>query len=150
MENITIEQPKATFAQSTASGIAGFIKGALSGGLVGAIGGAVVGAVIGVVTGGLALPVIGAAALDGIIIGAAAMGGVGALAGTTTGVVQSREKNQVTAQDVVNVATISYAQGMGVGHTIGKEQAAQEAQTHFRDKILKERAARAHTQQQMH
>jgi hypothetical protein len=78
------------------------------------------------------------------------MGSIGALAGTTTGVVKSREQGQVSAQDVVNVATISYAQGMGVGHSIGKEQAATEAQSHFRDKILKERAARGQGQQQVH
>lgn len=149
MEEHVIQEPQRTsFAESLASGIGGFIKGAFSGGLIGAIGGAAVGAILaltGVLTGG-----VGAAALAAAAWGAAGMGAVGALAGTTTGVVQSREKNQVSAQDVVNVATISYAQGMGVGHHLAQEQAAEQKQSHFRDKILKERAARSADQQHVH
>lgn len=155
-EQQPLELPKKpSFAGSVMAGIGGWIKGALSGGIVGAIAGAVVGAVVGGI--GLAIaanPVtlaagalaVGATALTGAGIGAAALGSIGSVAGTVTGVVKSREVGQPTAEDVVNVAKISFAQGVAVGHNI--EHAAHTQGKHA-DKVTSERAAMAMAERQI-
>lgn len=145
MEQAIVEPKKTSFTESLVSGINGAFKGFFTGGLIGIVSGAAIGAIIGIFTGG-----IGVAALAGAQAGGLLLASIGSTAGIMTGVVQSREKNQVSARDVVNVATISYAQGMGVGHTLAKDQATEEVQSHFRKKILEERAARALQQQQLH
>lgn len=168
-----MEPQKPSFLKSTFSGMKGWVKGLLAGGAVGVIAGGLIGAVAGLIVPGageaimgalststgvaatattasiVSMGAIGGGAAAGAALGGAMLAGVGATAGTLTGVVQSRDQGQVQAEDVVNVAKISYAQGMGMGQQMGREQAAHEAQTHFRDKIMKERAARGQSQQQM-
>jgi hypothetical protein len=122
-------EKKPSFVGSVMSGIGGYIKGAFSAGVIGAVAGTLIGAVIAGVS--LALGGEGAAATLGegvgqvaatAITGAAIGGGIlaplGALAGLVTGVVKSRETKQPTADDIVNVAKISFAQGVQVGHHI--------------------------------
>lgn len=141
---------KPTFFQSMKSGINGYIKGLFAGGAVGAVTGALVGAAVaglaaaGVITiGATTLGAIGIGAL----VGANIFAGIGALSGMATEVVRSRERGQVSGQDVANVANIAFAQGITVGHelTVQNEQAAGKKSDHFR-KMVEER--RAHTEQQ--
>jgi|GEM_PF-4795429 len=163
MAEPTKEQPaelpkRPSFIGSVMSGIGGWIKGALSGGLVGALGGALVGAIVGGV--GLALATgaapltlaagaiaVGLSAATGAGIGAAALGAVGAVAGTVTGVVRSREAGQPSAEDVVNVAKISFAQGVAVGHNI--EHAAHTQGNKHTTKVTTDRAAMAMAERQI-
>lgn len=152
-----VDQPqlpqKASFFSSVMGGIGGYFKGMLAGGVVGAAGGALVGAVIagftlltgGVGTLGVAAAVVGAQALSGALIGGSALASIGAIAGAITGVVKTREANQPTAQDVVNVAKISFAQGVAVGHHL--EQAQGHGQ--HADRYLKEKAAQAMAERQV-
>lgn len=137
-------QQPASFTSSLTSGISGFVKGTLAGGTIGAIGGAVVGGVIGLI-GGPAGAIAGAT--TGALVGGSVLAGIGSLAGTVTGVVQSREGNHPSADDVVSVAKVTFAQGVSVGQQMAQEQAA--AQSNFAAKI-KEQRERAAQQPQRH
>ena len=133
-----------SFVSSTVSGITGFVKGALAGGGIGGIGGALVGALMVAVSAAifsnpLTWLAVGAGAAASAGIGASALGAIGAAAGTITGVMRSREANQPSAQDMVNIAKISFAQGVSVGHNI--EHAAQvQHGTKHRDEVKTQRA----------
>ncbi len=160
-------EEKKSFFGSVMDGIGGFIKGALAGGAVGVIAGAAIAAVGALIFPGAAeaflggfipeaagqgiatLGITGASALTGATLGGMTMGAVGGYSGMATEVVRGREATQVSGEDVANVAKISYAQGMMVGHNIAQEQQT-GASNKFRDKIAQERAARATQQQQMH
>lgn len=136
---------KPSFFASVASGIGGFIKGTLAGGFMGVIGGGLIGALaiaVGAIMGGpLTIAAVGASALLGATIGASALATVGAAAGTMTSVVRSREAGQPTAEDVVNVAKISFAQGVSVSMMQGAALAQQQPETtHNRDKLAAQRA----------
>lgn len=140
------EPKKPSFLSSVMSGIAGSVKGALAGGAVGAAMGALAGAAIAAATGGLALPVIGLGALVGAEVVGVTMAAVGALSGTVTGVVASREPVQPTVNEAVNIAKVSYAQGMSRGLEMAKEQdgpADGKSANQWRDKVTQEQAARA-------
>lgn len=122
--------PRPSFSSSMLSGISGFIKGALSGGLTGIVGGAIVGAIVGgitLATGGAASLAIGAAAVAetagvGAAIGGMLLAPLGALSGLVTGVVRNREANQPTATDIINVAKVSFSQGVQVGAHVEKQK----------------------------
>ena len=135
---------KPSFMRSTLSGMLGTLKGALVGGGVGAAIGAVVGIGVAIASGGLALPALAFGAIVGAQLFALPMALVGALSGTVTGVVQSREAAQPSANDMVNVAKIAYAQGVSVGRqqTLEQEVDATET-TQWRDRHAKEQAAKA-------
>ena len=111
---------KPSFLSSVASGIKGWAKGLLVGGMLGAASGAVIGAIVGVATAGFAAPAL-AIIGTGMIMGASILGGAGAMAGTMTEVVRSRE-TAPAADDVLNVAKISYAKGVSDGHQLAQEQ----------------------------
>ena len=132
-----IETPKkASFLGSVASGITGWAKGLLAGGSVGAIAGTAVAAVVDLfTTGGVTI----ASALAGMGLGAVTLGTIGSTAGMMTGVVRSREAAQPSAEDVLNVAKISFTQGIAVGHEIGQAQQIEVADTKWRKKIDQER-----------
>lgn len=160
---------KPSFFSSVASGIGGFFKGALSGGAIGIIGGSLlalaavgiaavagapvmatataIGATMGIEVG--IGTVIGAVAAAGAVVGGTSMAAVGAAAGTMTGVVRSREEGQPKAEDIVNVAKISFAQGVAVGHNIEHSAQVQHGQTKHADKITTERAAMAMAERQV-
>lgn len=127
-----------TFLQSVASGIKGFIKGGLAGAAVGIAVGGVVGAAAGLLLSGLSLvlPAIGL----GAYFGGAILGSIGALAGLTTEVVRSRESASPSANDIVNVAKVSYAQGIATGHGLAQEQQAGQS-TQWQDRENQRRAA---------
>jgi hypothetical protein len=147
------EFKKPSFFRSVMSGIAGYAKGALAGGLVGVIAGGLIGAIAGVFIPGAGEAIAaaiglntgtaigGAAALAGAAggagIGGSILASVGSLAGAVTGVVKSREAATPSAQDVVNVAKISFTQGVAVGHQVGQE----EASSKWRDRIAQQRGA---------
>ena len=90
---------------------------------------------------------VGAAASLGAGLGALVVGLVGAAAGTITGVVKSREVPQPGMENVANIAKVSFAQGVAVGHSI--EQAAHQGTTKHQDKITTERAAMAMAERQV-
>lgn len=123
---------KPSFLASTWEGIKGSVKGGLAGAVIGAIGGAVVGSIIALATGGTAALVGGLIA--GMKAGAAIVSSLGITAGAVTGVVQSREEGQVSAQDIVTVAKMSFAQGVAMAPEVHKEQ------TKFRDMVAQQRA----------
>jgi hypothetical protein len=137
---------KPSFFGSMMNGITGTVKGTLAGGAVGIITGAAIGAIAGLATGGLALAAVAGAAVTGAMIGGAALALIGSAAGMVTGVVRHREAAQPSAQDVVSVAKVSFAQGVSVGHNIGHEHAS----TAFRDREAQRRAAAAAQSQQIH
>lgn len=140
-----VEMKKPTsFMSSVVSGMTGYVKGMLGGGLLGAVGGALLGAVIAGAglaiagtSGGLvpALGLIAASAGSWAMGGAAAGAAVGGTAGLVTGVVRSREANQPSAQDIVNVAKISFSQGVQVGAHVEQMQGKGKA-------VLREEARR--------
>ena len=136
---------KPTFFSSVLSGIAGYVKGMIVGGVTGGAVGAAVGAVIGIaalLVGGATLPLIpamlaiGGMAMGGAVLGGSFMAGIGALSGTVTGVVKSREASQPSTQDVLNVANISFAQGVESGRAMEQQQ----EETKWRDRYAKEKA----------
>ncbi len=159
-----MEAKKPSFFSSVMSGIKGFIKGSLAGGVVGIVAGAAVATVLALIAPEASLEVlkvsapgalgtigtVGTAAVSGAFSGAGLFGLIGGYSGMATEVVKSREAGQVTAQDVVGVAKLSYAQGIGVGHQIAQAQEAETGSTKFRDKIAKERAQAAQQTQQLH
>ena len=131
MAEVEMKKP-ASFMSSVMSGMTGYVKGALGGGLIGAVGGALVGALVAGVSllaagasGGLlpAFGILAASAGTFALGGAAAGAALGSTAGMITGVVRSREANQPTAQDIVNVAKISFSQGVQVGAHVEQQQA---------------------------
>ena len=121
-------QSKPSFSTSVLSGVGGYIKGAITAAIAGGIGGAIIGAALGglaLATGGaasigLAFGAIASSAISGSIVGAAILAPLGALAGLVTGVVRSRETASPTAKDIVNVAKISFSQGVHVGSQLEK------------------------------
>lgn len=141
-------QQKTSFIKSVLSGITGFVKGAVTGGVVGAVSGAAVGAVVGLLTGGVGAA--GAAALVGLGYGAPIFAWIGGLTGMATGVVHSREP-EVSAQDVVNVANIAFAQGVQVGHemTVAHGQQAEAESRRWRA-MEEQRRAQITEQQRQH
>lgn len=134
---------KPGFFRSVMSGINGWVNGLLAGGLVGAVTGAAVGAVFALITGsvdgGLNAGAVASEALVTAGWAATLMGGIGSLAGTVTGVVRSREVAQPSANDVLNVAKISYAQGIAQGHALAQQQETAQS-TEWRDKETQRRA----------
>jgi len=132
----TIKRP--SFFSSVRSGITGFVKGSIAGGLLGIISGVLVGAAIAAISlATVANPIGFVAAMGmGAYIGGTSLAFIGAAAGTMTGVVRSREAGQPTANDVVNVAKISFAQGVAVGHNIEHSQQMETSTTH-RDRYVK-------------
>ncbi|MFO0388413.1 MAG: hypothetical protein ACK502_01645 [Alphaproteobacteria bacterium] len=161
-----MEEKKTSFLDSTTDGMWGFVKGALTGGAIGAIGGAAVAAVVALIapdmigsllaSGSVATGEVGAAAVAGATavslgagpvatasviggsVGGAILSTVGGFSGMATEVIRGREAAQVSGEDVANVAKISYAQGVMVGHNIAQEQQA-EVSTKFRDKVAQQR-----------
>lgn len=128
---------KTSFMGSVIEGAAGAVKGAIGLGLLGAA----IGAIVGVALGGFGLmgvPSIiaglGTGAMTGGIMGANA----GSFLGAITGIVKSREANAPEAQDVVNVAKISFAQGVQVGQQHGAEIA--HSHSPHAERIAAERA----------
>jgi len=147
MPEQTIPEQKPSFIYSVIKGVGGFVKGALAGGTVGAVGGGLLGTIAmlaemvfawqpGFV---LAFGVI----KMGAIIGAAAFGAIGALSGAMTDIVRSRETAQLSAEDVVAVAKISYAQGLANG--LNQQQQIDEQTNKWRDDEKKRAEARAGT-----
>ncbi len=130
---------KPSFYKSVASGIGGWIRGALTGGVAGGLAGAVIGGIVALATGDIAALGMGAA------IGGGTLASIGATAGIITGVVKSREAGQPSAEDVVNVAKITFAQGVATGQAMVMEEAQQQMQaaTKFQDRLAAERAAKA-------
>ncbi|MBY0407907.1 MAG: hypothetical protein K2Q01_09465 [Rickettsiales bacterium] len=134
----TLEK-KPSFFSSVMSGIGGYIKGAITAGLAGGFGGAIIGAIVGGI--GLALggPVtlaagaaaVGMSALGGAAIGGSILASLGAVAGMVTGVVRSREAKQPSAEDIVNVAKISFAQGVNVGAHVERAQGKGKHETAY-------------------
>ncbi len=144
-------EEKKSFLDSTTDGMWGFIKGALTGGVIGALAGAAIAGIAALVFPGVG-EVLGAAitgqaatlskvgvTLVGGLVGASTFGAIGGYSGMATEVIRGRESTQISGQDVANVAKISYAQGMMVGHNIAQEQQA-EVTTKFRDKVAQQRA----------
>ncbi len=123
---------KPSFVSSVLSGVGGYIKGAIAAGIAGGVGGAIVGAALGglaLATGGastigLALAAVASSTVSGAVMGAAILAPLGALAGLITGVVRSREPEQASAKDIINVAKISFAQGVQVGAKMEKMHSA--------------------------
>lgn len=136
---------KPSFLSSVVSGAKGWVKGLLAGGVVGVVTGGLVGVVVGVATGGFGIAALGAAGV-GAYVGGSILGSIGSLAGTVTEVVRSREAGQPSANDILNVAKVSYAQGIATGHALSQQQQQEAEQTAFRDRIIKERAAAAQSQ----
>lgn len=156
-------EEKKSFLGSVMDGIGGFIKGAFTGGAIGAIGGAAIAAVGALVFPGAAetlltaitastgagaavatnaianVGIVGLSTITGAVAGASTFGAVGGYSGMATEVIRGREAGQVSGEDVANVAKISYAQGVMVGHNIAQEQQA-EVSTKFRDKVMQQRA----------
>ncbi|MFW0776616.1 MAG: hypothetical protein ACN2B6_02730 [Rickettsiales bacterium] len=132
-----------SFIESVSAGIRGYAKGLLVGGATGAVAGAVVGAIAVAVTGGgLGLAALGAGALTGALSAGAAFAAIGAIAGLATDVVRSREKNQVSAEDVTNVANIAFAQGLAMGHdrAMNSPETSAAESRKFREMIEQQRA----------
>lgn len=141
--------PRHSEAFSRGAGIGGFIRGfiktALTGGVIGGLlGGLIAGAAMLVGGAPLALAGIGASALAGGAIGAAILAPIGALSGMVTGIVRSREANQPTAQDIINVANISLAQGINVGRHIERDM----PKTRFAAKYKEEKILMAEQQRE--
>ncbi len=123
MATDTMQRP--SFFESVKEGAKGWIKGALAGGSVGAVTGGIIGFLV-----TLGNPF-------GALAGAVALGGlfstIGATAGTVTGVVRSREARIPSTQDMLNLANITYAQGVATG------QQLEQAKGGYADKIAAER-----------
>jgi hypothetical protein len=151
---------KPSFLSSMWSGVKGYVKGGLVGAGLGILLGAAVGALVGtffpidfVTATGEAIKIAGTA--SGAAFGAGALGtvfgSIGALSGMATDVVRSREMGQPTANDIVNVAKVSYAQGIATGHAIAQEQEQQQGeQKSFVEREEKRRTASAQQTQLVH
>ncbi len=142
---------KPTFFGSLNASSWGFVKGAIALGVIGALGGAIIGTGLGAFGIGVAttttsfVSLAGAVkgALLGAAIGAASLAELGAVIGTYTGVMQYREAATPSAQDIINVANISFAQGVSVGknQNISERAAEQvkEAKRHFQETLTQQR-----------
>jgi hypothetical protein len=153
------QDAKPGFLSSMMSGIKGWVKGAIAGGVIGLIAGAVIGGVVALINpvagaevfalttaetaslGAATITVIGTA-----LAGASALGSLGGLAGAMTEVVRSREAAQPSAQDIVGVAKMSFAQGVAVGHNIAQQQQQEQAGPSFVERENQRRAAAAQSQ----
>jgi hypothetical protein len=138
---------KPSFLGSVMSGITGYFKGAVAGGAVGAIGGAIVGGAIALLTVGAA-ELVGAALL-GALIGGGTLAAIGSVAGAMTGVIKHRE-TLPSANDVVNVAKVSFVQGVATGHSMSQAQALEENAGKWREKVAREREVVQSQQTQLH
>jgi hypothetical protein len=133
-------QDKVSFLDSLKAGAFGMAKGAVMLGLLGIVAGGALGAALG------AASIIPGGAATAATLGAIAFGQMGTVIGTIiggfTGVVASREVQAVDAQDVINIANISFAQGVEVGRSKkishGAVTELQEAAGHFREKLAAE------------
>jgi len=124
------DQP--SFFNTLMSGTKGMAKGAAILGGIGLVTGALLSFVFG-----------GAPAVIGGAIGFALMGGAaGSLIGAFTGVAQSREIQAADPQDIINLANITFAQGVAVGRSkeLSKQNAVEleQAASSFREKIASE------------
>ncbi len=137
---MAIATEKPSFFESLKAGFFGMVRGAV---IVGAIG-LVAGAGLGALLGGIGIVPGGAAAVATVgAIGFAQMGvSVGGLIGSFTGIAMSREAVAVDAQDVINVANISFAQGVETGRSksVSKEAFEELAHSagHFQEKLKAE------------
>ena len=68
---------------------------------------------------------------------------IGAISGSVTGVVTSRETATPTANDVMGVAKMAYAQGLSTGLAQQQEVSKEAETTKWRDKYTQEQAAKA-------
>lgn len=131
------------FNRSLLAGLKGMAKGALVLGITGLIAGAALGGLLG------ATAIMPGGALFVGSTAAAALGQMGAVIGTIiggfTGVVASREVQAPDAQDVINIANISFAQGVAVGRSKelseGNAQELAEAARTFQDRLAAEKPA---------
>lgn len=135
-----MQQERPSFFESLIAGAKGIVKGAIVLGAMGLIGGGLIGGLLGgtgIITGG---------ALVAGLAGGVAMGNMGVLVGgiigAVTGVVQHREAANPDPQDIINVANISFAQGVETGRHKNVSQEActelHEASSKFRDKLKSE------------
>jgi hypothetical protein len=132
---------KPTFFESLKAGAIGMFKGAATLGIAGLVAGAALGAVLGgtaLIAGGA--PMVAAA----FAIGFAEIGiTVGGIIGGFTGVAQNREAQAPDAQDMINLANISFAQGAATAQNKNVTQSSldelQQASTHFQNKLAAEK-----------
>lgn len=129
---------KPSFFSSVMSGIKGFVKGAFTGGFVGALVGGLIGAGLSAMTGGLAAPMVLLGAIGtGATFGGVVFSSIGSVAGAFTEVIRSREPQQPSAQDIVNIANIAFAQGVAASQHYNLD--VDERSTKFRDRLAAER-----------
>ena len=126
---------------SLAAGTLGFIKGAIALGAIGAAVGTVIGAGLGAF--GIGTSSMAAGAAFGAVRGVA-YAALGAIIGGASSVMQYREAKGPDAQDIINVANISFAQGVEVGRNQNISEHAieklKEAQRTFQQTIAQQRA----------
>lgn len=103
-----------TFFSSVLSGITGAVKGAIGVGVLGAAAGVIVGVGLGAFAAAGA-GTMAAGAVLGAISGGITGVEIGTVLGAITGIVKSRETDPPEAQDIVNLAKISFAQGVSTG-----------------------------------
>lgn len=146
---MAIEQTKkkASFLDSTVSGMFGYAKGMLTGAGIGVVLGAAAGVAISIATGGFGLAAIGGAALLGAQLTAIPMGLIGAFSGTVTAVVQNREAARPSTAELVEIAKTSYSQGVSAGKELAQEQNIEgqdgKEGTKWRDRNVEEKVAKA-------
>lgn len=117
---------KPSFLGSVISGVTGAVKGAIGLGVLAAAAGALIGTGLGAFAAvGIAGGMVGGA-IGGTIIGGMIGAALGAPLGTITGIVKSREGDSPEAQDIVNLAKISFAQGVVAGRDKNVSQEAVE------------------------
>ena len=137
---------KSSFFRSTMEGIKGYVKGAIAGGLTGIVAGAAVGAIVGIF---LPMGSIAAAGVGAMWVGSA-LAGLGSFSGMATGVVQSREGAKINAQDVINVANISFAQGVSSAQQLAQAEEKSQPSTRWRDREAQRRQVAMQQSQQIH
>lgn len=142
------------FSENFGAAVRGLVKGAIILGAAGLAVGGLVGLGIDLAGGGGAFAAAAQAtglsttaytALASALTFGQMAAAVGAVAGAATGVMQRREPQAVDPQDIVNIANISFAQGMEAGRSqsvsmASKMDVAQTA-TRFQDRLAAEKAA---------
>jgi hypothetical protein len=133
---------KPSFIGSLMAGVTGSVKGAVALGVIGIAIAAPIGALLGAM--GIGAATAGAGLALGTAIGVS-MIGVGSSIGAIVGVVKSREAAAPSGEDIVNVAKISFAQGVAVGHDArvpeqSKQQVISEGRS-FQERLMAERGA---------
>lgn len=130
----TINSIAGSIGSSIGSGMAGYVRGAIALGVVlGAVG-----LVSGLLAAGFEMGALTTA------LSSASFGlGLGGLIGAVTGVMQNREKAAPDAQDIINVANISFAQGVSAGKSQSVSEPSKEeaiaAGDHFRKQLATEK-----------